>query len=33
VVRGRTIDLMPILTPMAKHWSEAMDLLGDRYQT
>jgi hypothetical protein len=32
VVRGRTIDLMPILTPMAKRWSEAMNLLGDRYQ-
>jgi hypothetical protein len=31
VVRGRTVDLAPILVPMARHWSEGMDILAERY--
>jgi hypothetical protein len=31
VVRGRSVDLAPILTPMARHWSAAMDVLVERY--
>ena len=33
VVRGRKIDLRSIVEPMARHWSEAMDALVERYGT
>jgi len=33
VVRGRTVDLDPILEPMARHWSEAMGALVECYGT
>jgi hypothetical protein len=33
VVRGRSVDLAPILAVMAGRWSEAMDVLVERYGT
>jgi hypothetical protein len=33
VVRGRKVDLLPILDPMAQAWSDAMDLLVSSYLT